>query len=77
MKRPSAGLTKKERSNVVKRAIRGKRISMGKTTFQDVEDKAFQTYGDHKVAKAIAAKVMWKGLAKRKQLAKAKTHGKK
>ena len=29
-KKPSAGLTKKERSSIVKRAVAGKRISTGK-----------------------------------------------
>ena len=69
---PSHGLTAKERSAVVKKAGKGKRISIGKTTFEAVEAKAFKTYGDTKIAKAVAAKVMWLGLAKKKALAKIK-----
>jgi hypothetical protein len=64
-RRPSAGLTKAERSKIVKRAKAGKQFS--KTTkFKDVERKAIRTYGNKKKAKAVAGSVFWKAQARKK-----------
>jgi len=65
-KRPSAGLTKAERSKIVKQARSGKKFGK-KTTFKDVEKKAFKTYGSKKKAKAVAGSVFWKSQVRKKQ----------
>jgi hypothetical protein len=64
-KRPSAGLTKAERSKIVKQARAGKKFGK-KTTFKEVERKAYKQYGSKKKAKAVAGSVFWKAQAKKK-----------
>lgn len=64
-KKPSAGLTKKEKANIVKRAKKGKDVGVrGKREFETVE-KAAKKSGA-KNPKAVAAAQMWKQEAKRK-----------
>lgn len=64
--KPSAGLTKKEKSAVVKKAVAGKDIGKKGKGFEKVE-KAAKKSGA-KDPKAVAAAAMWKG-----QVAKKKT----
>jgi len=59
-KKPSAGLTKKEKSAIVKKAKKGKNI--GKGHFKDVVAKA-KKYGA-KDPDSVAAAAMWKNIKK-------------
>ena len=61
-KKPSTGLTKKERSTIAKKARSGKKFGK-KTTFEDVYKKALKQYGDPKIAKKVAGSAFWKGRA--------------
>jgi uncharacterized protein (UPF0335 family) len=58
--KPSAGLSKKEKSSVVKKAKSGKDI--GKGNFDKVASKAAKKYGSKEKGKAVAAAAMWKNL---------------
>jgi hypothetical protein len=62
--KPSAGLTKKEKSAVVKKAVAGKDIGKKGKGFEKVEKAAAK--GVAKDPKAVAAAAMWKGQAKKK-----------
>lgn len=64
-RRPSEGLTKKEKSDVVKRAKSGKDIGRRGKNFDKVVDKAKKQYGSEEIAKKVAASSMWKNLAKK------------
>jgi phage gp29-like protein len=66
MKKPSSGLTRTERSKIVKQAKRGKKFGK-KTSFKDVEKKAMETYGSKKIAKKVAGSVFWKAQARKKR----------
>lgn len=63
-KKPSAGMTKKEKSAVVKKAKAGKDIGKPGKGFKEVEKAAKK--GGAKDPKAVAAAAMWKGQAKKK-----------
>lgn len=65
-KRPSAGLTKAERSKIAKKAKAGHKFGK-KTSFKDVERKALKTYGSKKKAKKVAGAVFWKAQARKKK----------
>jgi hypothetical protein len=62
--KPSAGLTKKEKSAVVKKAVAGKDIGKKGKGFEKVEKAAAK--GGAKDPKAVAAAAMWKGQTKKK-----------
>lgn len=62
--KPSAGLTKKEKSAVVKKAVAGKDIGKKGKGFEKVEKAAAKSGA--KDPKAVAAAAMWKGQAKKK-----------
>lgn len=62
-KKPSAGLTKKQKSAVVKKAKAGKDIGKKGKGFEDVVAKAKKSGA--KDPKAVAAAAMWKGQAKK------------
>ena len=62
---PGAKLTKKERSRVVRKAVRGQDVCGG--GFEKVKRKAKQEYGSEEKARRVAAAVMWKILGKRKK----------
>ena len=64
-KRPSAGLTKSDKSKIVKKARSGHKFGK-KTTFKDIERKAYKKYGSKKKAKAVAGSVFWKTQARKK-----------
>lgn len=61
--KPSAGMTKKEKSAVVKKAVAGKDIGKKGPGFAKVEKAAKK--GGAKDPKAVAAAAMWKGQAKK------------
>lgn len=63
-KKPSAGMTKKEKSAVVKKAKAGGDIGKPGKGFEKVEKAAAK--GGAKDPKAVAAAAMWKGEAKKK-----------
>lgn len=64
--KPSAGLTKKEKSSIVRRAKKGKDVGVrGKREFETVE-KAAKKSGA-KDPKAVAAAQMWKQESKNKK----------
>jgi len=65
-KKASAGLTKKEKSAVVKKAKAGKDIGKKGKGFEKVEKVAEKKYGSKKVGEKVAAAAMWKGQAKKK-----------
>lgn len=62
-KKPSAGMTKKEKSAVVKKAVAGKDIGKAGKGFAKVEKAAAK--GGAKDPKAVAAAAMWKAQAKK------------
>lgn len=62
--KPSAGLTKKEKSDVVKKAKKGGDIGKKGKGFKDVEAKA-KEWGA-KDPKAVAAAAMWKNIKRGK-----------
>lgn len=68
-KRPSAGLTKAERSAIVRKARAGKKFGKN-VTFEQIERKALKTYGSKKKAKAVAGSVFWKAQAQKKRISK-------
>lgn len=63
-KKPSAGLTKKQKSNVVKKAKAGEDIGKPGKGFEAIEKKA-KEYGYDDPA-AVAASVMWKSIKRKK-----------
>ena len=62
--KPSAGLSKKEKSDVVKDAKAGKDIGKKGKGFEKVADKAAKEYGSKEAGKKVAAAAMWKNKAK-------------
>lgn len=64
--KPSAGLTKKEKSTLVKRAKRGEDVGNKGKKFKDVAEKAAKKYGGKQAGERVAAAAMWKARAKRK-----------
>ncbi len=65
-KKPSAGLTKDEKSAVVKDAKAGKDIGKSGKGFEKVADKAAKEYGSKEKGEKVAAAAMWKSQAKKK-----------
>lgn len=63
-KKPSAGLTAKQKSKVVKKAKKGGDIGKKGKGFEDVEDKAKEWGADD--PKAVAAAAMWKNIKRGK-----------
>lgn len=70
--KPSAGLTKKEKSAVVKKAVAGKDIGKKGKGFEKVEKAAKK--GGASDPKAVAAAAMWKGQAKKKAVKESIEH---
>jgi hypothetical protein len=66
-KKPSAGLTKKEKSAVVKKAKSGKDIGKKGKGFEKVAAKAAKEYGSKERGQKVAAAAMWKGQAAKKK----------
>ena len=59
-KKPSAGLTKKQKSGIEKKAHKGKNVGHG--GFDKVAKKAAKEYGSKEAGKKVAAAAMWKGI---------------
>jgi len=58
--KPSKGLTKKQKSNIEKKAHKGKNIDHG--GFDKLAKKAAKEYGSKEAGKRVAAAAMWKGI---------------
>lgn len=63
--RPSAGLTKAQRSRLVKRARRGEDIGKKGKNFNKLARKAAKRYGSKEAGRRVAAAVMWRNAARR------------
>lgn len=61
-KKPSAGLTKKEKSDVVKKAKSGKDIGKKGKGFEKIEKAAEKKYGSKEAGEKVAAAAMWKNV---------------
>lgn len=64
-KKPSAGMTQKEKSAVVKKAKAGKDIGKKGKGFEKVAAKAAKEYGSKEKGEKVAAAQMWKAQAKK------------
>lgn len=60
-KKPSAGLSKKQKSAVAKKARAGKDVGKKGKGFEKVAKKAAKKYGSSEKGKKVAAAAMWKG----------------
>lgn len=63
--KPSAGMTKKEKSAVAKKASAGKDIGKKGKGFEKVAKAAEKQYGSKEVGQKVAAAAMWKNQAKK------------
>jgi len=59
-KKPSAGLTKKQKSSIEKKAHKGKNVGHG--GFDKLASSAAKEYGSKEIGKKVAAAAMWKGI---------------
>ena len=66
-KKPSAGLTQKEKSAISKKTHAGKDIGKKGKGFEKVAKAAEKEYGSEEAGKKVAAAAMWKNLAKGKK----------
>jgi hypothetical protein len=64
-KKPSAGMTKKAKSAVAKKAHAGKDIGKKGKGFEKVEKAAEKEYGSKEAGQKVAAAAMWKAQAKK------------
>ena len=62
-KKPSAGMTKSEKSSLVKKAKSGADIGKPGKGFEKVANKAAEKYGSKEKGKKVAAAAMWKNAA--------------
>ncbi len=60
--KPSSGLSKKQKSDVVKKAKAGKDIGKKGKGFKDVATKAAKQYGSKEAGERVAAAAMWKNM---------------
>lgn len=63
--KPSAGMTKKEKSAVAKKASAGKDIGKKGKGFEKVAKAAEKQYGSKEAGQKVAAAAMWKAQAKK------------
>lgn len=61
-KKPSAGLTKKQKSAVAKKAVAGKDIGKKGPGFEKVAKTAAKKYGSKEAGEKVAAAAMWKNI---------------
>lgn len=66
-KRPSSGLTKKERSRIVKQARKGKDFGKRGKNFNKVANKAAKRYGSKEAGRRVAGAAFWRSAAARKK----------
>ncbi len=59
-KKPSSGLSKKQKSKIAKKASAGKDIGKKGKGFKKVADKAAKRYGSKEAGERVAAAAMWK-----------------
>ena len=59
-KKPSKGLSKKQKSNLVKRAKKGADIGKKGKNFKKIAAKAAERYGSKEAGERVAASIMWK-----------------
>jgi hypothetical protein len=71
-KKPSEGMTKKQKSSVVKKARAGKDIGKKGKGFEKVEKAAEKEYGSEEAGKKVAGSVLWKARAAKARAAKKK-----
>lgn len=64
-KKPSEGFSKKEKSDIVKKARSGKDIGKRGKNFNIVAKKAAKQYGSEEIGKKVSAAAMWKNLTKK------------
>ena len=64
-KKPSAGLSKKQKSTIAKKAASGKDIGKKGKGFEMIAKKAAKKYGSKEKGQAVAAAAMWKSQAKK------------
>jgi len=62
--KPSAGLSKKEKSSISKKAKKGKDIGKPGKNFDKVAAKAAKQYGSKEAGERVAAAAMWKNAKK-------------
>lgn len=62
LKKPSAGLSSRAKSNIVKRAKKGQDIGKKGKNFQAVAAKAAQHYGSMAAGQRVAATSMWRNM---------------
>jgi hypothetical protein len=67
VKKPSAGLTKKEKSAISKKAHAGKDIGKKGKGFEKVAKAAEKQYGSKEAGEKVAAAAMWKSQAAKKK----------
>ena len=60
--KPSAGLSKEKKSEVVKKAIKGGDVGKKGKGFDMIADKAAKKYGSKETGKKVAAAAMWKNV---------------
>jgi hypothetical protein len=66
-KKPSAGLTKKEKSTISKKLHKGEDIGKKGKGFEKVEKAAEKKYGSKEAGEKVAAAAMWKSQAAKKK----------
>lgn len=66
-KKPSAGLTKKQKSDVAKKAKKGEDIGKKGKGFEKIAAKAEKKYGSEEKGKKVAAAAMWKNIKRVKE----------
>lgn len=65
--KPSAGLTKKQKSDVVKKAKKGGDVGKKGKGFEKIAAKAAKQYGSEEKGKKVAAAAMWKNIKRVKE----------
>lgn len=66
-KKPSAGLTKKQKSDVAKKAKKGEDIGKKGKGFEKIAAKAAKQYGSKEKGEKVAAAAMWKNIKRVKE----------
>ena len=70
---PSKGLTKKQKSNIVKKAKKGEDIGKKGKNFEKISKKAEEKYGSKEKGDKVAAAAMWKNIQKESVMNKMST----
>lgn len=65
MDKPSAGLTAKQKSLIVKKAVHGKDIGKKGKMFASVAEKAAKSYGSKAAGERVAAAAMYKNMKRK------------